>query len=71
MVPSLFIIGDKDLVYSFAGAKEYIHGGGFVDEVPNLKEIIVLRDVGHFLHQEKPELVNTHILNFFKSFHAA
>ena len=71
MVPTLFIIGDKDLVYSFFNAKEYIHGGGFAKDVPNLKECIVLKDVGHFLHEEKPEIVNRLVLSFFKSFHVA
>ena len=62
------MIGDKDLVYGFANAKEYIHHGGFANDVPNVKESIVLNDVGHFLHQEKPEVVNAHILVFFNNF---
>lgn len=68
MVPTLFIVGDKDIVYGFPGAKEYIHGGGMAADVPNLKDIIVLEGVDHFLHEEKPAVVNAHILGFFKSF---
>ncbi|KAI5076835.1 hypothetical protein GOP47_0008900 [Adiantum capillus-veneris] len=67
MVPSIFIIGDRDLLYEFPGAKDYIHGGMAAD-VPFLKETIVLEGVQHFLHLEKPEVVNDHILSFFKGF---
>eukprot|EP00250_Pteridium_aquilinum_P016701 c23243_g1_i2 orf=135-1064(-) len=68
MVPTIYIVGDKDLVYDFHGAKNYIHGGGLAADVPNLKETIVLEGVHHFLQLEKPEVVNDHILRFFKDF---
>ncbi|KAJ7544500.1 hypothetical protein O6H91_09G081000 [Diphasiastrum complanatum] len=65
-VPVLFITGDEDMLYKAPGAKEYIHGGKFVQDVPNLQDIVVLCG-GHFIHQESPSLVNKHILNFFDS----
>ncbi|MCO5559195.1 hypothetical protein L7F22_012790 [Adiantum nelumboides] len=67
MVPAIFIIGDQDLVYEFSGAKDYIHGGMAAD-VPFLKDTIVLEGVRHFLQLEKPEVVNDHVLSFFKEF---
>lgn len=68
MVPAIYIVGDQDMVYGFHGAKNYIHGGGMAADVPNLKETIVLEGVNHFLQLEKPEVVNDHILRFFKDF---
>ncbi|MCO5562356.1 hypothetical protein L7F22_015982 [Adiantum nelumboides] len=67
MVPAIFITGDRDLVYEFPGAKDYIHGGMAAD-VPLLKKIIVLEGVQHFMQLEKPDVVNDHILSFFKGF---
>lgn len=66
--PTLFMVGDADVVYHFPGAKDYIHSGAMNVDVPKLKDIIVLEGVNHFLHEEKPELVNEHIVKFLKSF---
>ena len=68
MVPSIFIVGDKDIVYNIPGAKQFIHGGGMAGVVPNLKDIVVLENTGHFLHEEKPTIVNDHILGFLNKF---
>ena len=67
-VPVKFIVGDQDLTYNSPGAKEYINGGGFKKDVPLLDETVVLKGVGHFLHEESPEEINQHIHGFFQKF---
>nr|GLL43820.1 bifunctional epoxide hydrolase 2-like isoform X1 [Ipomoea trifida] len=68
MVPTKFIVGDLDLVYHMPGAKEYIHNGGFNNDVPLLEDVVVLKGVAHFINQEAPEQVNNHIINFLNKF---
>ncbi|XP_019180637.1 PREDICTED: bifunctional epoxide hydrolase 2-like isoform X2 [Ipomoea nil] len=68
MVPTKFIVGDLDLVYHIEGAKEYIHDGGFKNDVPLLEDVVVLEGVGHFINQEAHEEVNNHIYNFINKF---
>ncbi|CAN6468202.1 unnamed protein product [Victoria cruziana] len=68
MVPTKFVVGDEDLVYTTPGAKEYIHGGRFKSDVPLLEEIIIIEGAGHFITQEKPKEINQHILDFIKKF---
>ncbi|XP_027930615.1 uncharacterized protein LOC114186796 [Vigna unguiculata] len=65
-VPVKFITGDLDSVYTSLNLKEYIHGGGFKQDVPNLEEVIVLKGVSHFNNQEAAEEVNDHIYDFIK-----
>ncbi|KAF8006750.1 hypothetical protein BT93_K0915 [Corymbia citriodora subsp. variegata] len=67
-VPAKFIVGDLDLIYHIPGVKEYIHGGGFKQVVPHLEEVVVMEGVAHFLQQEKPEEVTSHIHDFIKKF---
>ncbi|KAG6581272.1 ephA [Cucurbita argyrosperma subsp. argyrosperma] len=67
-VPVKFIIGDLDLTYQFPGAKEYIHNGGFKKDVPFLEEVIVMKDTAHFINQERPHEISTHIHDFIKKF---
>ncbi|MCO5612785.1 hypothetical protein L7F22_067055 [Adiantum nelumboides] len=66
-VPTIYIVGDQDIVYDFVGAKDYIEHGMRAD-VPSLKETIVLKGVQHFLQIEQPEVVNHHIFQFFQGF---
>nr|GMD79112.1 bifunctional epoxide hydrolase 2-like [Ipomoea batatas] len=68
MVPTKFIVGELDLVYHIPGAKEYIHNGGFKNDVPLLEDVVVLKGVAHFINQEAPEEVNKHIFDFLKKF---
>lgn len=62
------MVGDEDVIYTTPGVKEYVHGPSFKKDVPLLEDIVILEGVAHFLHQEKPELVNTYIHNFIKKF---
>lgn len=67
-VPVKFIVGDLDLTYNAPGTKDYIHKGGLKKVVPLLQEVIVLKDVAHFIHEEKPDEINKHIHGFFRKF---
>ncbi|KAI4323898.1 hypothetical protein L6164_023472 [Bauhinia variegata] len=67
-VPVRFITGDLDMVYTSLSLKEYIHGGEFKKDVPNLEEVIIQKGVAHFNNQEAPEEINNYILNFIKKF---
>ncbi|XP_041012113.1 epoxide hydrolase A-like [Juglans microcarpa x Juglans regia] len=67
-VPAKFIIGDLDLTYNAPGTKEYIHMGGFKKYVPFLQDVIVVKGVGHFLHEERPDEITKHIYDFFQTF---
>ncbi|KAE8678873.1 hypothetical protein F3Y22_tig00111402pilonHSYRG00407 [Hibiscus syriacus] len=66
--PTKFIVGDKDLVYHMPGIKEYIHNGGFKEDVPLLQEVVVMEGVGHFINMEKPHDITNHIYHFFRQF---
>ncbi|KAK7333014.1 hypothetical protein VNO80_29774 [Phaseolus coccineus] len=68
-VPVKFITGELDIVYtSLLNMKEYIHGGGFKEDVPNLEEVIVQKGVAHFNNQEAAEDVSNHIYDFINKF---
>lgn len=64
----IYVVGEKDVVYTTPGAKTYIHGSGFKKDVPLLQQVVVLEGVGHFLNQEKPEKINEIIVDFIKNF---
>lgn len=66
MVPTKFIVGDKDIDFEIYGTKDYIQGDGFKKHVPNLQEVVIL-DGHHFIHQEKPQQVSNEILSFANS----
>ncbi|KAK8515678.1 hypothetical protein V6N13_139354 [Hibiscus sabdariffa] len=66
--PAKFIIGDKDLVYHMPGMKDYIHKGGFKEDVPSLQEVVVMEGVAHYINMEKPDEITHHIYNFFRQF---
>ncbi|KAK8649690.1 hypothetical protein V6N13_139356 [Hibiscus sabdariffa] len=63
--PAKFIVGDKDLVYHMPGMKDYIHKGGFKEDVPLLQEVVVMEGVGHFINMKIPDEITNHIFNFF------
>lgn len=61
-------MGDLDATYHVPGTKEYILNGGFKIEVPNLQEVVVMEGAGHFINQEKPDEINSHIYDFIQRF---
>jgi len=63
-VPTKYIVGDKDLVYTTPGMKNFVHGEDLKKSVPFLDEVVVI-DGHHFIQQEKPNEVSDHILKFF------
>ncbi|XP_022009697.1 epoxide hydrolase A [Helianthus annuus] len=67
-VPVIFVVGDKDPLYTTPGTKTYVQGGGFKNDVPLLQQIVVLEGAGHFLSQENPEKINDIVLDFIKNF---
>ncbi|KAL6865138.1 hypothetical protein ACP4OV_016289 [Aristida adscensionis] len=67
-VPVKFIIGDLDLTYHIPGIQDFIHKGGFKKFVPLLDDVVVMKDVGHFINQEKPNEVSEHIISFINKF---
>ncbi|CAJ1961973.1 unnamed protein product [Sphenostylis stenocarpa] len=67
-VPVKFITGELDMVYTSLNMKEYIHGGGFKEDVPNLEEVVVQKGVAHFNNLEAAEEINTHIYDFINKF---
>ncbi|PSS28836.1 Lipid-phosphate phosphatase [Actinidia chinensis var. chinensis] len=67
-VPVKFIVGDLDMIYTTPGMKEYVHGGGFKNDVPLLEEPVVLEGAAHFINQERAEEVNALIHDFMKKF---
>ncbi|KAK3441580.1 epoxide hydrolase A [Eucalyptus grandis] len=67
-VPVKFVVGDLDITYTTPGVKEFVHGGGFKKHVPLLEDVVVIEGASHFINQERPEEVNSHIHNFIKKF---
>ncbi|KAM0878458.1 hypothetical protein ACQ4PT_034869 [Festuca glaucescens] len=67
-VPTKFIVGDGDLTYNYAGIQDYIHKGGFKEDVPLLEEVVVIPGAGHFIQQEKAQEVSEHIHSFIAKF---
>lgn len=67
-VPTKFIVGDQDVAYHFIGFKDYIEKGGFKRDVPLLEDVILMKGVGHFINQEKPEEISNYIYDFIKKY---
>ncbi|KAI3936576.1 hypothetical protein MKW92_032414 [Papaver armeniacum] len=67
-VPVKFMVGDQDLCYHMLGVQSYIHSGLMKRYVPFLQEVVVLKGVGHFIMEERPDEVNGHIIDFLENF---
>ncbi|MCW2940856.1 MAG: alpha/beta hydrolase fold protein [Actinomycetia bacterium] len=63
--PALYVAGDRDAVATAPGAREMVAGLGAL--VPNLREPIWLPGCGHWTQQERPDEVNTALLDFVGS----
>jgi pimeloyl-ACP methyl ester carboxylesterase len=58
--PALFVAGDRDAVIGmFAGGLATM-----ADDVPGLRDSIILPGCGHWTQQERPAEVNTVLLRF-------
>ncbi|KAJ8493244.1 hypothetical protein OPV22_014965 [Ensete ventricosum] len=67
-VPTKFIVGDLDLAYHYPGIQDYLHRGGFKQDVPMLEEVVVMEGVAHFINQEKAHEITDHIYHFIRKF---
>lgn len=59
-VPALFITGEKDVVRAFAPE------AGIRQNVPNLKDLVIVPGAGHWVQQERPADVNSAIIDFIR-----
>ena len=59
--PALFVTGTRDVVPYSESMKD-----GMLSIVPNLKNIVVLGDIGHWTQQEAPEEVSKAMIDFIK-----
>jgi pimeloyl-ACP methyl ester carboxylesterase len=64
MVPALYVVGDRDLVVSFAGMDQLIPN--LSRFVPNLRRAVRLPGCGHWTQQERVAEVNAEMLEFLK-----
>lgn len=67
-VPAKLIVGDLDLTYNTPGFKESMNLDVMKKHVPLLEDVIVMKGVGHFLQEEKPDEINQYIHHFFKNY---
>ena len=67
-VPTKFIVGDLDLTYNTPGFRESMNFDVMKKHVPLLEDVVVMKGVGHFLQEEKPNEINQHIHDFFHKF---
>ncbi|SHH30160.1 alpha/beta fold hydrolase [Streptomyces sp. 3214.6] len=61
-VPALYVVGDRDMVTSLGGAKGLRTSLGTI--APRLHAQVVLKGCGHWTQQERPDEVNTALLDF-------
>lgn len=64
-VPALYMVGDRDMVTALKGVPELREMLPHI--VPKLREDITLPGCGHWTQQERPEEVNTALLDFLRS----
>jgi len=64
-VPALYVVGDRDLVFSFKGMDRLIPN--LTRFVPELRGTTVLPGCGHWTQQERPEEVNRLMIDFLRA----
>lgn len=62
MVPSLYMVGDRDLVMRFPGMDQLM--ANLNKFIPGLQGMTVLPGCGHWTQQERPEEVNSAVIKF-------
>ncbi|MGW4128215.1 alpha/beta fold hydrolase [Amycolatopsis japonica] len=67
-MPSLFVIGDRDLVMAFPGVLDPL---GDTEFLPRLTRTVVLPGCGHWTQQERPNEVNAALLKFLTEIDSA
>jgi pimeloyl-ACP methyl ester carboxylesterase len=63
-VPTLFIAGEKDVVIAKATAEALTHTMSRV--VDDLRDVVLIPEIGHWVQQEAPERTNAVILEFLR-----
>ena len=63
-LPAIFIAGARDGVLGFPGMSEVVDG--LQAFVPNLRRTLLIEGAGHWVQQERPEEVNTALLEFIR-----
>lgn len=64
LTPALYIMGERDVVTSFPGYEQVV--ANMLAAVPQLKEMLLLPGCGHWTPQERPEELNSALINFLK-----
>jgi pimeloyl-ACP methyl ester carboxylesterase len=68
-VPTLYMVGDRDLVYRFPGMDTLIPN--LKNYVPMLEKTVLLEGCGHWTQQERADQVSHEIIRFLQSFNFA
>lgn len=64
-VPALYVAGDRDMVVAFQGMDKLLPA--LRQHIPQLRDIIMLPECGHWTQQERPAEVNDAMIGFLKS----
>ena len=63
-IPAMFMAGDRDFVIGRATREQLL--SSMRTDVPNLRDVVILPGIGHWIQQEAAEEVNVCMLNFLK-----
>jgi pimeloyl-ACP methyl ester carboxylesterase len=64
-IPALFVVGERDTGLAIPGMREIVDAMPTL--VPQLKESIIVPGSGHWLPQERPEVVNEILIRFARN----
>jgi pimeloyl-ACP methyl ester carboxylesterase len=68
-VPTLYIVGERDLVYRFPGMDALVPN--LKNFVPKLEKTVLLEGCGHWAQQERADRVSREIIRFLQSLNFA